>query len=165
MNGTASTTGSAAIENLAVFEVGGQAYALDVAQVREIVRFQEITPLPKAPSLIEGVIELRGSVIPVIDLGLTLNGQPIERHDQERIAVLETDGLVLGLCVDAATEVLTVEASALEDPPILATHAGYDAVRAVVRRPEAKPVLVLCLEHILESIYRSALPSEGARGE
>jgi chemotaxis signal transduction protein len=59
--------------------------------------------------------------------------------------------------VDAAIEVLLVDVSALEDPPALATQAGYDATRAVVRRPDAAPILVLSLDHVLESVYRSAL--------
>ena len=60
-----------------------------------------------------------------------------------------------------AVDVLSLEPTALEDPPELAAQAGYDAVRAVVRRPNASPVMVLALEHILESVYRPALPTAG----
>jgi chemotaxis signal transduction protein len=67
---------------------------------------------------------------------------------------------VLGLAVDAAIEVLPVNVTAMEDPPGLATQAGYDTTRAVVRRADADPILVLSLEHLLESIYRSALSSK-----
>lgn len=148
--------------NLACFEVRGQSYALDVSHVQEIVRFQPVTPLPKAPLLIEGVVELRNAVVPVIDLGRALVGEPIDVETaQTRIAVLEYDGLVVGLVVDAATDVLSVSAAALEEPPTLATHAGYDAVRSVVRRSNAAPVMVLSLDHILESVYRSALTDKG----
>lgn len=147
--------------NLACFEVQGRVYALDVAYVREIVRTQEITPLPKSPELIEGVVELRDGVVPVIDLGRALGGVPCEVTPQARIAVLEADELVLGLVVERAADVLSLEASRLEDPPSLATHAGYEAVRAVVRRPDDRPVLVLSLDHILESIYRSQIPALG----
>lgn len=147
--------------NLACFEVAGRVYAIDVSQVREIVRFMEVTPLPKAPSLIEGVVDLRGSVIPVIDLGNALGGAKVEVTQRARIVVLENDGLVFGLCVDAAVDVLSVDAAALEDPPALAVQAGYDAVRAVVRQESSQPVMVLALEHILENVYRSALPQNG----
>lgn len=159
----AQTTGSRDSQiNLACFEVRERAYALDVAHVREIVRLQEITPLPKAPQLIEGVVELRGGVIPVIDLGRALGVEQVDRENpQARIAVLEYDGLVIGLMVEAATDVLSLNPSALEDPPALATHAGYDAVRAVVRRSDSAPVMVLSLDHILESVYRSALQEKG----
>jgi purine-binding chemotaxis protein CheW len=143
--------------NLACFEVGGRQYALDVALVREIVRCQEVTPLPNAPELIEGVVELRGGMVPILDLGCALGGERVVQSARSRIVVLEHDGLMLGLMVEAATDVLSLEATVLEDVPELATQAGYDAVRAVVRRPDSPPVMVLSLENILENVYRSAL--------
>ena len=149
--------------NLAVFEAHGQQYALDVSQVREIVRFQPITPLPMAPTLIEGVIDLRASVMPVVDLGRLLGRERVPAGDRARIVVLECDGLVLGLCVEAATDVLSLDVAVLEDVPELATHAGYDAVRHVVRRSGQAPVMVLSLEQMLENVYRSALPQ--SRGD
>lgn len=148
--------------SLACFELRGRAFGLDVAQVRELVRWQPITPLPKAPPLIEGVIELRGSVFPVLDLGRALGGDPIEPGPDARIALLEIDGMAVGLCVEAATDVMSIHPSAIEDVPELARQAGYDVVRAVVRRSDAEPVMVLSLEQILESVYRSALPQAGA---
>jgi purine-binding chemotaxis protein CheW len=132
-------------------------FALDVAHVREIVRWQTITPLPVAPRLIEGVIDLRGAVVPVVDLARAPRHGRGAKSATARIAIVESDGLVMGLAIDAAVEVMSIDAIALEDPPALATQAGYDAVRAVVRRPDDAPALVLSLEHILESVYRSAL--------
>jgi purine-binding chemotaxis protein CheW len=148
--------------DLACFETRGRLYGIDVLQIREIVRCQEVTPLPRAPELIEGVIDLRGVVIPVIDLGHALSSEPAVQGPGSRIAVLEVDGMVLGLRVDAAVDVISVEVRDVDDPPALATQAGYETVRAVVRRADAPPVLVLSLEHLLESVYRSALHSAGA---
>ena len=145
--------------DLACFEVNGNVLALDVLQIREIVRWQEVTPLPQSPALIEGVIDMRQRVIPVVDLGRALGGAAIERSPRARIVVLEVDGLVLGLRVAAAIDVLSLESQTVEPPPQLAMQAGYDAVRAVVRRPGASPVLVISLDHLLENIYRSALPA------
>jgi len=145
---------------LGCFEVAGRVFAIDVTYVREVVRWQPVTPLPKAPALIEGVIDLRGAVVPVVDLGRALGNDAIEVDNRTRIVVGEVEGLVLGLIVDAAIEVLQVNVTAMEDPPSLATQAGYHATRAVVRRPDAEPILVLSLEHLLESIYRSSLPSK-----
>jgi purine-binding chemotaxis protein CheW len=146
---------------LGCFEVGGHTYAIDVSQVREIVRWQEVTPLPNAPVLIEGVIDLRGAVVPIVDLGRALGGAPVTPGPRARIAITEVDGLVMGLAVDAAVEVLSVDVAQLDDPPALATQTGYDMTRAVVRRPDDKPILVLSLEHVLEGVYRSALPVPG----
>ena len=145
---------------LAAFRVGSADYALDVASLREVVRWQKVTPLPVAPRLIEGVIDLRGAVVPVVDLGRVLGAAPVVASSSARIAIVEENGLVLGLAVDAAIEVMSVDVVALEDPPALATQAGYDATRAVVRRSGGVPLLVLSLEHILEAVYRSALASQ-----
>lgn len=148
---------------LGCFGVGEGVYALDVSHVREVVRFQRATELPRAPELIDGVIDLRSAVVPVVDLGRVLRGVATEPGPSTRIAVVEVDGLVMGLVVDAAIEVVQVDVSALEDPPALATQAGYDTARAVVRRPGDAPILVLSLENVLENVYRSALAaSEGS---
>ena len=142
---------------LGCFEVAGRTIAIDVANVREVVRWQPVTPLPKSPALIDGVIDLRGVLVPVVDLGRALNECKVETSTDTRIVVTETDGLVVGLTVDSAVEVLQVGVASLEDPPTLATHAGYGAARAVVRRPGLDPIVVLSLEYLLESVYRSVL--------
>jgi len=148
---------------LGCFRVGTSFYALDVAQLREVVRWQAPTPLPRAPRLIEGLIDLRGAVVPGVDLGRALDAVPVQIGASARCAIVELDGLVMGLVVDAAEGVLSVEVGSLEDPPALTTHAGYEVVRAIVRRPDAPPVLLLSLEHVLESVYRSAMdPGEEA---
>ena len=144
--------------SLACFGVADERYALDVAYVREIVRRPEITRLPNAPELIEGVVELRESVIPVIDLSRALGMPPSQKTASSRVVVVELDGMVFGLCIDNATDVLAVSPSELWDPPALALQAGYEAVKAVVRRPDSRPVMVLALEEILATVYRSALP-------
>jgi len=144
------------IVNLACFEVGGHFYALDVSRVREIVRCQPVTPLPKSPALIEGVVDLRGRLVPVLGLGVTLGGTRVDESDpRARIAVVESDELVLGLRVDAAVDVLSVAETALEAAPQLATMAGYQALSAVVRRPDESPVLVLSLEDLVDSVQAS----------
>ncbi len=142
--------------NLACFEVRGQEYALPVANVREIVRIMQITPLPNAPMMIEGVIDLRGAVVPVLDLAKILGRGVGDSDRSARIVVLEVEGLVFGLWVSAATDVLTLRHEDLEDVPALATQIGYDVVRNVVRRPDRAPIMVLSLEHMISSVKRSS---------
>jgi len=142
---------------LACLAVRGQLYGVDVQQVREIVRAPALTPLPRAPELVEGVIDLRGVIIPVVDLGRALGGAPVEHGPTARIAIVEVDGLAFGLRAEAASEVLAVAGSDVQSPPALVAQSGYDAVRAVVRRKGEAPVLVLALESVLESVYRSGL--------
>jgi len=150
---------------LACLEVRGQVYGVDVQQIREIVRAQTLTPLPRAPELVEGVIDLRGVIVPVVDLGRALGGAPIADLATSRIAIVEIDGMAFGLRADAASEVLAVAGSDVQSPPALVAQAGYDAIHAVVRRPGLQPVLVLALESVLESVVRSGLrdkPKEAA---
>jgi purine-binding chemotaxis protein CheW len=148
---------------LGCFEVAGRPIAIDVAQLREVVRFEPATPLPGAPRMIEGVIDLRGALVPVVDLGRLLGGEKLRAGPRSRIAIAEVDGLAIGLAVDAAVEVLSIDAEALGDPPALAVQSGCEATRAVVRRPGAQPIAVLSLEHVIETLYRSALAgAEGA---
>ena len=165
MSSEAYVGSDAAAVNLACFEVQGQTYALEVAHVREIVRVVEVAPLPNAPELIEGVIDLRGAVIPVVDLAKVLGRGKGNEDLQARIVVLEFDGLVFGLWVDAATDVMSLDARRLEDVPDLASLSGYDSVRHVVRREGELPVMVLSLETLIQNVYRSALPAQAAQGE
>ena len=147
---------------LACFELEGVLYALEVTQVLEIVRCPPLVPLPHAPALIEGVVDLRGVVLPVVDLGRALGGSVQRDPERSRIAVLKVDDLVFGLRVSAAVDVLALPAAQVEAVPRLAVQAGYEAVRAVVRRAGGKPVLVLSVEHLLERVYRSAVAEETA---
>ena len=115
---------------LACFQVGGDSYALDVTQLREVVRWQTITPLPRAPELIEGVIDLRGAIVPVVDLGRLLLGTRVVPGARARIAIAEVDGLVLGLAVDAATEVIAADTAATP----VATANGATQLPALAAR-------------------------------
>jgi len=157
-------SGSSSV-NLACFEVKEQIYAIEVEFVREIVRLMEITPLPNAPRLIEGVIDLRETVIPVLDLARSLNRGRASSGMQARIVVVEVDELVLGLWVDAATDVLTLDTRQLEDVPDLATQAGYQAVRNVVRREDGPPIMVLAVDKLVEDLFRSSLAEATVTGE
>ncbi len=156
------TTSQLATIELACFVLGDVTLAVDVQHVREVARCPALTPLPRAPSLIEGVIDLRGRVIPVVDLGRALLDRPVTDDPLARVAVLECDGLVFGLRVGAFADVLTLSTAALEESPALATNAGYEAVRAVLRRDGASPVLVISIENLLERIYRSARMQEAS---
>jgi purine-binding chemotaxis protein CheW len=107
---------------LVVFNLANEDYGVDIAAVNSIVEMQPITVVPHAPSFVQGVTNLRGEVLPVIDLrnrfGLPLG----ETTKDSRIVVVEVDGVRVGMVVDAVTEVLTVAEEAVEPPsPIVTT--------------------------------------------
>jgi len=157
MQATELLDGDASRVLLGCFEVGGGAVAIEVSQLREIVRHRSATPLPGAPTPIEGVIDLRGALVPVVDLGRLLGGERLRLGPRSRIAVVEVDGMAIGLAVDAAVQILAVPSDALADPPTLAMQSGCGATRAMVRRSDGPPIAVLSLEHLVERLYRVAL--------
>lgn len=147
---------------LGVFEVGGQLLGIDVRQIREVVRPLPLTPLPGAPDPFEGLMDLRGAVFPVLDLGRALGLGPIRPEARSRIAVVEADGLVLGLRVAAALDVLAVEAEEAADGDA-ALPLDASILTAVVRRPSGAPVLVLSLPHVVQNLPGAGGDEAGSR--
>lgn len=104
---------------LVSFHVGGEEFGLDILRVQEIIRIQPLTRVPNSPDFVDGVINLRGKVIPVIALRKRF-GLPEQAHDkQTRIVVTEVSGNVLGFIVDSVSEVLRIPADTVEPPPRL----------------------------------------------
>lgn len=104
---------------LVSFQVGGEEFGLDILRVQEIIRIQQLTRVPNSPEVVDGVINLRGKVIPVIALRkrFGLEMQPYDK--QTRIVVVEVRGTVLGFIVDSVSEVLRLPAETIEAPPRL----------------------------------------------
>jgi len=110
---------------LVTFNLGAEVFALDILKVQEINRMVEITKVPKTPFFVEGVINLRGKVIPVIDLRKRFGLLETEMTQQSRIIVVEMAGNTVGLVVDSVSEVLRLPANTVEPPPPLV--AGVDS--------------------------------------
>ena len=98
------------------FRIGGETYGVRISAVREIVRVPEITPVPNAPEMIEGVINLRGKIIPVMDLRKRFKQGEIQADKKNRILVVELHSRLLGLIVNSASEVLKIPPSEIEAP-------------------------------------------------
>jgi purine-binding chemotaxis protein CheW len=121
----------AARAELLAVEVAGAPYALPIERVREIVRLRPITPMPRVPALVLGVISLRGEVVQVLELRQRLGSDSVTPAPGARIVVMHGDGgPVVGLLVDAVTEVLRVPEDELYDAP----GDAADCVRAICRR-------------------------------
>lgn len=98
------------------FRIGNETYGVRIGSVREIVRVPEITVVPNAQDVIEGVINLRGKIIPVMDLRKRFGASPIQPDKKNRILVVELENKLLGLIVSAASEVLKIPPSEIEAP-------------------------------------------------
>lgn len=98
------------------FRIGNETFGVRIGAVREIVRVPEITAVPSAPETIEGVINLRGKIIPVMDLRKRFGQSDIRPDKKNRILVVELEGKLVGLIVNAASEVLKISPSEIEPP-------------------------------------------------
>jgi purine-binding chemotaxis protein CheW len=133
---------------LVVFRLGAEAFGLRLHEVREIIMVGLITPVPRAPSFIEGVLNLRGEVMPVLDLRdrFGLARQPAT--NLSRIVITPIGGVFTGLVVDAVEEVKTVDQRKLEDPPRVAS-AGANTYIQKVARTEEGVIFILDLQRLL----------------
>ncbi|MEL6913084.1 MAG: chemotaxis protein CheW [Pseudomonadota bacterium] len=121
---------------LLTFAVGEQDYAIDIMCVREIRNWTEPTPLPKTPDFVRGVINLRGTVLPILDLAKRLEldaGAPDERSV---FVVIHAEGRVFGVTVDGVSDILTVPRSMLQDPPALDDGTEPGCVSALILEEE-----------------------------
>ncbi len=135
---------------LVTFEVGDEEYAIDILTVQEINRMMQITRVPQSPPSVEGVINLRGRIIPVVDLRKRFALAAQEHGNDSRIVVVEVRGRVLGFTVDRVNEVLRVDGSIVEPAPALATGASSDYVRGVGKLDD-RLLILLDLERLFQA--------------
>jgi purine-binding chemotaxis protein CheW len=119
--------------HLVVFRLGKEEYAVPIAWVREVVRVSDITRVPHAPAHIRGVMNLRGRILPVVEIRTRLGLEPGELTPASRVVVADVERRVVGLLVDAVGQVTRVKESAISAPPDEVRAAGADAVTGVAR--------------------------------
>jgi len=135
---------------LACFRVGPELYAMDIMRIKEIIRPQKLTPVPKAPSFIEGVINLRGAVIPVADLRKRFD-QPISGENRKsRIVICSLAGKIIGLLVDEVTEVKRFGRHEIAPSPQFIKGPQADYFLGVARRDD-ELIMLINLEKVLSS--------------
>lgn len=133
---------------LVSFKIGDEEFGVDILSVKEINRMLQITRVPNSPNFVEGVINLRGKVIPVIDLRIKLNMERTEYSPDTRIIVVEINNQTVGFIVDSVKEVLRIPESIMEAPPELA--AGVDSrYITAVGKLEDRLLILLDLEKVL----------------
>jgi len=151
-----------ATEHLATFFLDREEYGVDVRRVQEIRRTTEITSVPRAPEFIRGVINLRGRILPVLDLKRKLGLGEVEVGRATRIVVVRVKERLLGLLVDGASQVLKVEVSRIEPPPEEVVEKGGDYIRGVAKLDD-RLIILVDLERLLAHELRAAIaPVAGA---
>jgi purine-binding chemotaxis protein CheW len=137
-------------EQVVVFRLGAEEFGVPIESVQEIVRVPEkLTHVPKAPLSVEGVINLRGSVLPVVDLRRRLGLPTIERNDGQRIVVFLIRGVRTGFIVDAVAEVLKVPRQAIEPTPCLSTEQSTLLARMANLEKQKRMLQLIDPSHLL----------------
>lgn len=131
------------------FRVGRETFGVPISLVHEIVRLPDITAVPEAPDYVEGVINLRGKIISVIDLRKRFKEREITRNKKNRILVVEVDGKMVGLIVDAASEVLKVPETEIDLPPNVFEEGELNYVTGVGKL-RGRLIIMIDLTKILQ---------------
>ncbi len=152
------------IYQLVSFVIQSEEFGVDILKVQEIIRTVEITRVPKSPEFVEGVINLRGKIVPVIDLRKRF-GMEQRQHDNEtRIVVVELTDKVVGFLVDKVKEVIRVEKSVIEPPPELTTNINTNYITGVAKLPD-RLLILLDLNKVLSSDEQEKLAEVEAETE
>ncbi len=143
------------------FKLGSEEYGVDIAQVQEINRMVPITHVPRAPRFMEGVINLRGQLIPIIDLRTRFEMPRAEHTKSTRIVVTEIGTKRVGMVVDSVSEVLRLQTDQIEPAPEMITGVGTEYIRGV-GKIEDRLIILLDLARIISSGERRELESTDA---
>ena len=133
---------------LVVFNLGQEEYGVDILQVKEIKRLTEITRVPNAPDHVEGVINLRGNIIPVVDLHKRFELGTVEATDESRIVIVNVQDITVGITVDAVSEVITLDKSSLAPPPPLVAGIEASFIEAIGKLKD-RLLILLNMDRIL----------------
>lgn len=134
---------------LVSFNIGSEEFGVDILKVQEINRMVEITRVPQAPNYVEGVINLRGKVIPIVDLRKRFNLE-LKKHDKNtRIVVVDIGGNIMGMIVDSVSEVLRLPAGTIEPPPEIVTGVNSEYIKGVAKL-EDRLLIFLDLSKVID---------------
>jgi purine-binding chemotaxis protein CheW len=141
-----------------IFRLGAEEFGVPIMSVQEIVRIPEVlTRVPRTPAFVEGVINLRGAVLPVIDQRTRLGMAPIERNDRQRIMVYMLNGLRTGFVVDSVAEVLRIARADIEPAPALSDEQDHLITRVAKLDGDKRMVMLIDPAHLLASREQRAV--------
>ena len=140
------------------FHLGNEEYGVDISQVQEIIRMVEITHVPRAPRFMEGVINLRGQLIPIIDLRTRFGMQRIDATKSTRIVVTEIGSKRVGIVVDSVSEVLNIPIEQVEGAPDMIAGVGTEYIQGVGKVNE-RLIILLDLTMVITGEEKSELDS------
>ena len=141
---------------LVTFKIAEEEFGVDILRVQEIIRMMPITKVPNSPPFVDGVINLRGKVIPIIDMRRRFGMVANAHNSQTRITVMDLQGQVVGFVVDAVREVLRIKESTVEAPPQMVAGIGSDYLKGVGKLDD-RLLILLELDRLLSETEMGAL--------
>src|SRR6204780_2945690 len=144
------------------FKLGNEIFATDVAKVREVLDYTDITAIPRTPDFMSGVINLRGSVVPVVDLRLCFGMSRTDRTRNTCVVVVEVlldnESTVIGVLADSVEEVIDLEPEQIQPAPRIGTHIRTDFIKGMGKR-DAQFVMILDIDRVFSSEDMAAVRS------
>ncbi len=132
------------------FQLQNEEYGLEILKVREIMGLMEITTVPQTPDYVRGVINLRGQVIPVVDLRLKFGMKKGEDDKRTCIIVVDVNGVMMGIVVDTVSEVMDIDAESIEETPSFGTKLNTDYILGM-GKVQGKVKILLDIDKVLTS--------------
>jgi purine-binding chemotaxis protein CheW len=131
---------------LVTFQLGEELYGINIMDVKEIVRVQEVRALPNAPGYVEGIFNLRGEIIPIINLHKRFHLKKAFSSEEDELLsgfiIIEIDGMKLGVIIDRVSRVVSVEKESVQPPPQMLTGIGAEYIQGVVRQEEGYLIIL-----------------------
>ena len=143
---------------LVIFKLGNESFGVEIATVESIIKMQTITRLPQAPSFVEGIINLRGKILPVVDLRKRLNIDLTEITKDSRMVVVALAGSTVAMVVDQVNEVLRINDDIVEAPPAISQSVESRFIEGIAKINEDL-VILLNLSKVLDTSETSMLAS------
>jgi purine-binding chemotaxis protein CheW len=137
-----STTIHSQMLQLVTFKLAGQKYAVDILKVQEINNMKEITTIPNAPPFLEGAINLSGKVIPVINLGTKFGLDATTINELAKIVIMDIRGVIMGVIVDAVSDVLRIPKEVVEPPPPVSSSISTEFIAGIAKLDEGLVILL-----------------------
>lgn len=134
---------------LVTFKLAGQKYAVDILKVQEINNMKEITTIPNAPVFLEGAINLRGKVIPVLNLGKKFSFDHTAINDLAKIVIMDIRGVIMGIVVDSVSDVLRIPPDLVEPPPPVSSNVSSKFISGIAKLDEGL-VILLDMDQLLD---------------
>ncbi|MBI4686528.1 MAG: chemotaxis protein CheW [Nitrospirae bacterium] len=130
------------ILQLVTMRIGNEEYAVDIIRVQEINRMRDITRVPNSPPYVEGVINLRGKVIPVVNLRKKFSLPEVQSDGRSRIIIMDIKGITMGVIVDSVSEVLRVSPDTVESAPPMASDISADFFKGIAKLEDRLIILI-----------------------